>query len=176
MHQTPRRSAATPHERCPIVRQWRAAAPSAIELSERYAQALRDLAAVTDPEDRAPGLRFPGDVYLVLGLLARARRDLPGVLAQLHQWLAGQVGLGVVEGFPALPIEGQPETAGGGLPSPSSPTPRPAGRPTPPVGGSRPTRHCCASRLGALAAATDVQDPDDFAAELIVIYDGALAG
>lgn len=31
-------------------------------------------------------------------------------------------------------------------------------------------------RLGELAAAADVQDPDDLAAELIVIYDGTLAG
>ena len=71
--------------------------PSAVELAERCSDALRDLARVTHPEDGAPGLAYPGDVHVALGLLARLAHELPEALEHLRLWLEGQVELGLVE-------------------------------------------------------------------------------
>jgi hypothetical protein len=68
--------------------------PAAAELAEQIVVTVRDLALVTDPEAGSPGLRFPGDVYVTLGLLARALQELDPVLLASAQWLQGLLARG----------------------------------------------------------------------------------
>lgn len=74
---------------------------SAVELAEQCAQAVRDLAWVKHPDDGAPGLRFPGDVHVTVGLLARACRDLPQAVEHLRLWLDQQAAQHLVEAWDA---------------------------------------------------------------------------
>ena len=76
---------------------------TAVQVAESCAEAVRDLARVTHPEDGAPGLEYPGDVFVVLGLLARSCRDLPAGLEHLELWLSAQAAAGRLE------VSGAPE-------------------------------------------------------------------
>lgn len=72
---------------------------SASQVAEQCADAVRRLAEISDAADGAPGLAFPADVYLSLGFLARAQRELPAALQHLSAWLLAETVAGrVAEG------------------------------------------------------------------------------
>lgn len=72
---------------------------SASHVAEQCADTVRRLAEISDAADGAPGLAFPADVYLSLGFLARAQRELPEALQHLSAWLLAETVAGrVAEG------------------------------------------------------------------------------
>lgn len=86
-------------------------ADNASVVAQQVADAVRRLADVADTSDGAPGLNFPGDVYLALGFLARAQRELPVALQHLSAWLLAETVAGRVEEGPGGPYDGDVRSA-----------------------------------------------------------------
>lgn len=64
---------------------------TAAETAEQAAEAIRTLNHSTHPSDGAPGLKYPSDVYAMLGELASMAHRLPQLLDQSSGWLEHHV-------------------------------------------------------------------------------------
>jgi hypothetical protein len=84
---------------------------SAPVVAQRAADAVRRLVDVTASGRGASGLAFPGDVYLALGFLARATREMPSAIEQLGQWLLAETLAGRVAESAAGPFGGDARQA-----------------------------------------------------------------
>lgn len=71
-----------------------------VRLAEQSSDLVRALTRAVSPESRE--LRYPGDVYLVLGMLARLADELPATLDHLARWLVDEAAHGRVEGDSGL--------------------------------------------------------------------------